>query len=409
MKKNKKILMISMILLLSLSGCSQAVEESQPTAEQVVTTAPVEDEGQVAAPTDAPIEDEGQVAALTDAPVEDEEQVAAPVEGTGEVVEQAGVESDVDATAVVEQPISTTLSYKLSDQPYVSPSNAFSLNLPENWNCSETGQYRVDCYNTDNTALLSVRAIGTGYELLQEHFLSLVHAELVSTFGEVKAYTEISRNNLEGTVINEATWKEGETYWQGIDRFVNDGPGVYYLRIAANQQNFEGYRTLFEEFVQKAILNSDVMSNAPLYAFRKEYVSRELIFHIDVPTSWSKFVDASMDRTVVEGYLSPDQRASVQVAIFTKGSNISVDTKATKTREIMHDLYGWDMRITVDKSQSDGRERLEWYSDMKGIYGVTYFDTLNDSLYLLSIVWEDSAKELYTSVLQEIADSFEYE
>ena len=40
----------------------------------------------------------------------------------------------------------------LTKQPYVSLSNAFTINFPENWNCSETGDYRVDCYAPSNTS-----------------------------------------------------------------------------------------------------------------------------------------------------------------------------------------------------------------------------------------------------------------
>ena len=97
------------------------------------------------------------------------------------------------------------------------------------------------------------------------------------------------------------------------------------------------------------------MSGAPLYAFRKEYASREQIFTLEVPTSWSKFADAaSIDRTFVEGFTSPDGRAGVQVAIFSKGSNISQETKGVKTLEIMRVLYGWDMRVLTDKALQDG-------------------------------------------------------
>ena len=378
MKKNVNILITSILLLSALAACSQPVVVSEPTTVQQVVDGASADAVEVEQTTLEPVEQENAAEADSEPPAED-----APVAGT---------------------------AYQLSAQQYSPPSNAFSLNLPEGWNCSETGQYRVDCYNADNTALMSVRAIGTGYELLQEHFLSMVMAELVTTYGEVKAYTEVSKTELEGTLINEATWREGEVYWQGLDRYVREGPAVYCLRFAAVQQNFEGYRTLFEEVVQKAALNSSVMSNALMYAPRREYEFRDMYLNIQVPTSWTRFVDiASLERTTVEGFLSPDQRASVQVVIFAKGSVINQDTKSAKTLEIMHDLYGWDMRVDVDKAYQDGREYLEWYSKMKGISGRTYFDTVGTSLYIFSVIWDDDAKYLYDDILQEVLDSFALE
>ena len=408
MKKYKKFLTISFLILAILTGCSDGI--SGETNEEPVVSVPedaVENAESSAAEAAEADEAEADEAPAVDASVEaevaQEQPEAAP-----------GVEEPVAEEPVVEEPVTedqpvASIAYKLSDQPYGPPSNAFNLNLPESWNCSETGDYRVDCYNADNTGALIVRAIGTGYELLQDDFVSLAQAEMVSTYEDVKAYTEVSQSVIEGTVINESTWREGDVYWQGVDRFVRSGPAVYYLRIASFQDSFEGYRTLFEEVVQNAELNSTVMSAAPLYASRKEYISRELIFTIQVPTSWNEFVDAaSIQNTVVSGFLSPDKRASVQVAIYTKGSYISKEYMGSKTLEIMRDLYGWDLRASVDKVQPDGRELLEWVGARKGVQGITYFYTSNFVIYSLNVVWEDSTEDIYRPVLEEILDSFEY-
>ena len=367
MKKYRRNLIVSILILAILTGCG----------------------GKAVEPADAEPQGDAQSAEVLD--------TVTPTEA------EALVEPAQEATAA------PPMTGQLSAQPYVSPSEAFTIYLPENWNCSETDDYRVDCYNVDNTALLSVRGIATGYELLQDDFLSLAQAEMVSTFEDLRAYSEVSQDILEGTVINESTWRVGDIYWQGIDRFVRSGPAVYYLRTASVQDAFENYRDLFSEFLQKVELNDTAMTGADLYASRKEYVSRELIFTMDVPTSWTEFVDAAtIQNTVVSGFLSPDKQASVQVAIYSKGTYISQDFKGTKTLEIMRELYGWDMRASVDKVQPDGRELLEWYGNRKGVNGITYFDSLNTSIYILSVIWEDSSKDVYMPVLQGILDSFEY-
>jgi hypothetical protein len=281
--------------------------------------------------------------------------------------------------------------------------------LPQNWNCSETGQYRVDCHNNDNTGTIIVRAIGTGYELPQDNFLTLVQAELVSQYDNVKAYTEISREASEGAVINQATWQEGDVAWQGIDRFSAFRTAVFYVTLACSQDRFSIYQPIFDEFYQTAKFSAGAMSGADLYPFRKDYVSHANIFKLQVPTSWYKFADTSMDRTEVEGFTSPDGRAGVQVAIFAKGSHISQDTKSAKTLEIMRKLYGWDLRVSTDKALKDGREQLEWTGTRKGIEGITYFNDVGTNLYIFSLIWEPSTQNLYKPVLDEIAASFTYE
>jgi len=313
-------------------------------------------------------------------------------------------------TQIVEEVTPTTQTPSLSQQVYSSPSNAFSIPLPQAWNCSETGLYRVDCHNADDSASFVMRVIATGYELLQEDFISLVTAEMVSTYENVRAYSEITREISEGSALVESTWKEAEETWQGVDRFVRSGAAVYHLRINTAQLLFEDYRPLFEEMTQKAALNSLAMSGAPLYSYRKEYISREMIFNIQVPTSWSRYVDvASIERTVVEGFISPDKHASVQVAIYSKGSPVSQEIKASKTLEIMRKFYGWDLRVSHDKALTDGRERLEWHAERRGINGVSFFDSAGTFIYIFSIIWDDATKAMYKPVLDEISESFKYQ
>ena len=384
MKKTFSLFMTVLLLAALSAGCAPTDNTGESAAE-----APV---GQSAAANpEAPV----------DAPPSAEEEALPEDSGQGQAEAPA-------AEITAEIPVAPIEPITLNDQVYVSPSNAFSVNLPKNWNCSESGQYRVDCHNADNTAAVILRVIGTGYELTQESFQALAQAELVNQYADVRAYIELARDLEVGSVVNQATWQEGDVPWRGIDRFVRSGPAVYYLTFASTQERFDTYQPAFEEIFQKTKLTSSAMSGAPLYAFRKEFISREKIFKIQVPTSWSKFADASLDRTVVEGFTSPDGRAGVQVAIFAKGSNISQETKGVKTLEIMHDLYGWDMRVLTDKALPDGREWLTWYGERKGIYGSTYFDTVGTYLYIFSVIWEESTKSLYKPVLDEVVASFAY-
>ena len=393
MKSLSRKIVLFLLLAGLLAGCSgqPAASVESPTAEPAAV-----DESQTAAVSPT-LDESAQDEAILDEPVQD-----------GTTVDEEGAPQDAEtptevATAMPPEQIT------LTKQPYVSLSNAFTINFPENWNCSETGDYRVDCYAPSNTSEVLVTVTATGYELVQADFLAMAQAELVSSYEDIKAYIEVNREESDGTLISEATWRVGDVYWQSIDRFVRSGAAVYHFTLASVQDQFENYRPTFNELLQKVVLNPTAMSGAPLYAFRKEYASREQIFTLEVPTSWSKFADAaSIDRTFVEGFTSPDGRAGVQVAIFSKGSNISQETKGVKTLEIMRVLYGWDMRVLTDKALQDGRERLEWYGDMKDVQGITYFDTSGTSLYIFSVIWEPATQDLYLPVLQEVIDSFAY-
>ena len=299
---------------------------------------------------------------------------------------------------------------ELSDQPYTSPSNSFQITLPEGWNCSETGEFQVNCHSSDQSAELQARITATGYELVQEAFLSFTHAELVHAYSDIKEYVEIERFEREGHLAVAASWRDGDVRWRGSDVFLRTGGTIFQLRTKTKLEANGKYDNLFVEVAESVEVFPSVMFGAELYENRKTHVALDAFFEVDIPTAWSKYVDAAtVEKTIVEGFLSPDMRASVQIAMFRHGVLIEQALKADKTLDIMHALYGDDLRVSHDKALPDGRERLAWYATKKGINGISYFDSYGSSLYIFSIVWEESTAVIYLPLLEEIAASFNRE
>ena len=263
---------------------------------------------------------------------------AAPEAPTAQITEAApAAEEAAQIQATPTEQIKTVLS----DQPYASPSGAFEIYLPKDWNCSESGQLRVDCQPPDGKASIALRATATGYELMQAAFEALITAETVYTYSEKKAYSEISRETEEGLVSISAAWREGDVQWQSEDIFTRSGAGVYQLSLAAEQAQWEEFAPLFDEIITKAAFHPEAFSGAPLYAQTRKYTAPDVLFTLDIPTAWSRYGDVgSIENTQLEGFLSPDLHAAVQVAVYRQGSLIKVDIKAKKTLEIMRKLYG---------------------------------------------------------------------
>ena len=101
--------------------------------------------------------------------------VACSTPGTTEVIS-----TQPPNTPVVEETVilstETPETVTLSPQPYTSQFDIFSINFPQGWNCSESGMFQTDCQSPQEDAAITVRVTGTGYELYQEDFESLVHA-----------------------------------------------------------------------------------------------------------------------------------------------------------------------------------------------------------------------------------------
>jgi len=310
-----------------------------------------------------------------------------------------------DETPPIEQ---TTI--ELSAQPYTSPSGSFQIIPPEGWNCSETGEFQVNCQSPDQTAELQARITATGYELEQEAFLSFTHAELVHAYSEIKEYVEFERFEREGHLTVTANWRKGDAYWKGADVFIRTGGTVFHLQTAALQESNGMYDDMFTGIAESAEIFPSALLRSQLYANRNTHTARDAIFEIDIPTAWVKYIDAGpIKKTIVEAFFSPDLRASVQIAVYWHGEMIEQVLKAEKTLEIMRALYGYDLRVSHDKALPDGRERLEWYAANKDIKGISYFDSYGTSIYVFSIVWEETTEEIYLPLLEEINASFSME
>jgi hypothetical protein len=324
--------------------------------------------------------------------------------------EVAGVEET--QTAVTPTPratatVAVTQGPSISDQPYAPASATFQINLPSDWNCSESGAFQVNCESPASDAALQARVTSTGYALTDESLFAFAHAELVHRYSSKKEYVEIERREEAGRVTNRASWRDGDIYWESTDTFVRNGRGVFHLTVAAARDQAEAYAVLFNAVDDSVKVFPENLTREALYPFRKTVAARDAFFEIEVPTSWGRYVDSvAVDKTIVEGYTSPDQRASVQIALYKQGSLIEKDAKAFNTREIMFALYGFDLRNSDDRQLPDGRERLTWYAQGKDIYGITDFDSYSNALYLFTVTWELSTEALYLPVLNDIQESF---
>jgi hypothetical protein len=330
--------------------------------------------------------------------------VTTPLPGTPEPTLQA------EETTQIPTLPTPTEGITLSEQPYSSLSGGYDIYFPRDWNCSEIGQVQVDCQPPDSTANITIQATATGYELMQTAFESFVNAEEVYTYSAKKAYTEISRGTNEGLLTINATWREGDTLWQSEDIFTRKGAVIYQLSFSALNEQWEQYLAMFDEVNGKIAFHPESLTAAPIYAQTRKYTAPDILFTIDVPTSWAGYVDvASIEAVQLEGFLSPDIHAAVQVAVYRQGSLIKRDAKAIKTLEIMRKLYGSDLRISNDKALPDGRERLTWTAGKRQVNGVSYFNSFGNSMYIFSIVWDNAFETMYKPTLDAVVTSFGHE
>ena len=326
----------------------------------------------------------------------------APITDTTETPEEGPVEQPA---AVPDEPSGV---YALSDQAYQAPDGVFSLRLPAGWNCSEPAPQQVDCQSPDGIAALTVSATNTGYEITDEALSAFAHAEMVRAYVDAKEYNETGSKEESGEISAEANWRIGDELFTGAEYFIRKGAAVVRVHSEAAQDADHNFQEIIPDLLESIAVDPVALRSIPLYNHRFSYTAPDLFFELEIPTAWVKFADAAtVKNTVMEGFLSPDERASVQVAVYRRGSVITQTLKAEKTLEIMRAYYGFDLRVSHDKALPDGRERLAWSAERKGVSGISYFDAYGGSLYVFSVIWEEPTEDIYLPVLEQIQESFE--
>ena len=296
---------------------------------------------------------------------------------------------------------------QLAGQPYQSPSGTYSINFPLGLTCEEEGEYRVDCQSASGDANISVDVIVTGYELLQEHFEALVQAETVYAYADKRAYMEENFGVAEGQISIDAFWRDEGVDWASRDRFIRQGPAVLHISLRALRERWEDYLPVFQQSEQSARFEPLSLYASPLYTQRRLFSARNGLFTLDVPTAWMKYAGPlNMEGAFVEGFLSPDLRAQVQIAVYRRDALIEQADRILLTQDIMRALYGSDVRYAHYKALPDGRERGEWYAERRAVSGISFNGTYRNYLFIYSVVWDEVGKDLYMPVLEEVLDSF---
>jgi len=137
------------------------------------------------------------------------------------------------------------------------------------------------------------------------------------------------------------------------------------------------------------------------------FTASQDLFTMEVPDNWTAERDtATIKDTQVDTYTAPDGHAFVQSLVNSTEEDISAVLKAQYTRDYMKRLYGSDLHFASDVSLADGREKLEWWSDLNKTSGTTYFKTNDGYLYFMTIGYDDAYETDYQEVLQQVVDSY---
>jgi hypothetical protein len=310
-----------------------------------------------------------------------------------------------EKSATAEVPL-TTGSLELQNQPYVHPSQSFSLFPPLGWTLEERGA-SATWSDTETSSSIDVFVNTTGYQLAPDAFDRFVAANETNYFQAFDSYQVLdrSRDNFGAEVVLQSLSAGGSAY-RVTSIYYEEKDVIYEVDFWADAEVADAYAPAFTQIWQDMGVSVDSASaNVTPYAFVYTFTDPGGYFSFDVPYVWRHDV-YSETYAVVDTFWSPDELAYVENIKYDDGTTISKSLSGSFALDLLHKYYASDVKISSDKVQPDGSERLMWNSPSAGQTGMSFFETRGTTFLMLTLSYDDSVGYVYSPVFDSVLASY---
>lgn len=155
---------------------------------------------------------------------------------------------------------------------------------------------------------------------------------------------------------------------------------------------------------------SDTSSSSGLVTFADE----NNYYKIEVPGNWkhSQTRDNDKNYYYIDTFTSPDGNAVIENIAYNDGTAFQGSDEAKFGLYLLNTFYSktgkeGDIRVTEEKQQSDGSDRLTWYSKAGGYSGISFLEVRNHYTFLMfTIDWGNDYKDQYIDILNNVVASY---
>ena len=135
---------------------------------------------------------------------------------------------------------------------------------------------------------------------------------------------------------------------------------------------------------------------------------------IDLPGDWTyeHTVDQENNYFYIDTFTSPDGGAVIESIVYDDGVPFTGKDKSTAALFFLNNWYSdtgreGDIRVTDDRMQEDGSERLIWTSRGGGYSGVSFLETRGTTTFLFfTLNWGNDYEEQYTDIVNAVIASY---
>jgi len=297
-------------------------------------------------------------------------------------------------------------SLQLSSEPYVHSSKSFSLYPPLGWTVEERGASATWTDTVTNSSI-DVFVNTTGYQLDQKAFDSFVAANEANYFQTFDGYRVVNRTRDDfGAELVTQSLNAGGSPFQVTSVYYAEKDVIYEVDFWAAAEVADAYAPAYAQIWQDMGVSADNASaNIAPYAFLYTFTDPDEFFSFDVPYGWSHEVYTETN-AVVDTFWAPDRLAYAENIKYDDGTTISKSLSGAFALDLLHQFYGKDVKITSDKVQPDGSERLTWTSQSSGQSGSSFFETRGTTFLMLTLSYDNSLESLYSPVFDTVLTSY---
>ena len=156
--------------------------------------------------------------------------------------------------------------------------------------------------------------------------------------------------------------------------------------------------------------NTNTSSSGALVTF----TDQNKFYQIQVPSDWkhTQTKDSQNNYYYIDTFTSPDSNAVIENIAYDDGTAFAGSDEAKFGLYLLNTFYSktgkeGDIKVTEEKPQSDGSDRLTWYSKAGGYTGLSFLEIRNGTTFLMFTVdWSNDFKDQYIDTLNKAIASY---
>jgi hypothetical protein len=298
-------------------------------------------------------------------------------------------------------PVSSAAApFELDSNVYSHKSGAFSFNPPAGWTVDESNS-GVVMTSPDQKASLVFTVTNTGEELDSKGVDNFIKATEANFFSGRPDYVQVdSQTNDAGTTLVKKTFTFNDVPQYVFTIYMKGGPAMFAFDFWADQDVADSYTQSFMDLAGTINYDGTKAADLPIYGDTYTFTDKNNTFQFDVPLAWTYSYDEGTNY-YNDTFTSPDSNSLIDSIAYDDGTTTSKAQAGDLALQILNKWYtngANDIKITGDKVQSDGSERLTWTSKKGGYSGQSFFETRGTTFLMLSWIVGNGYEEMFGPV-----------